>query len=345
MKRFVILVSILLSSCAGMEDMVNLNIKMTSSTEASKGDPLELPSTSKIDFGGPITTLDIAWKGDRIKINGKSYIDHSGELESMVTHSDTGFITTVHSKQVGDKKVYSLKLNKPFKQYKKKILAEFVEADGAYQFRVKGAEETIVTSYRLMSKGAILFHGTAYFSILTENGLSDPMEIPEGYLLSPLQAKDLSKAHFLIFIKDVGPVMFGFMQVGGKRLYDMQFIDTRTGKIRSISRLALNVESQSAFDTHLRNMVNLRMTDDGLVVLALEADYKNLYARNLHTGSKASLFFREKGIAWFKSGKNSDQRIWVKAAVGFEDKEIDDVLSFMSSANKVSRLGDVSLIQ
>lgn len=330
MKKIIMLLGVLmLTACTDFQNMVSYTDEREGNGERQREyyQPLDSEQARPVNVGSPIQRLSIESKGSRIKINGTAYTDQSGAIDDISPYSESGYITHLRSSVAYGVPAYDVLLDRPFKPYTKKVIASYIETGGRYQFTIPKHGDRIATRYELTSQGIILFHEGGFFSYIADNYASDILEIPEGFHPSPVQATDISKANYLAFVRDAGPIKVGFMTLNDLRQYEIIFLDIKTGEVRASEVVRVDAGNSEDFNLSFNQVVKLVMTNSGLIVCNLSHDYKDLFCSNLHTGRRKVLVSRDNGIANFKIGSDAKGGIWLRSTYGATDERyIPDVV-------------------
>lgn len=330
MKYWLIVLSLFsLVSCKSMDAMSSKLHSMATLPERDFVDPIESGELSKIEVGAPKDVLDIQARYNRVSINSKSYNDTSGEIEEITSSSDSGYITFLSSTIDDGVKKHIVKLDRPFKNFRKKEIARFTARSGRYYFEIPNHETRVATDYRLTSRGVILFHQGGHFSYVSDTEVTELHAIPVGFTLLPVQASDISQAGFIGFKKYKDMYRVGIMAQPNNLVYEVIFLDIHTGILRSAD--LVRVEKSDADFTEADSFgqrIQFATSNEGFIVMLLETSFANLFAKNLNTGAKKSIVFRQSGVAHFKSGVDAAGNVWVRAAYGANDERyIPDVAS------------------
>jgi hypothetical protein len=323
MKKSLLLFCLVATSCSELNHMVvytDETAKPKQLQQRAYYQPLNAETAKPESVDAPMETLDIHTNGGKIKINGKTYMDQSGAIDEIVAYSDTGFITYLRSGIDHGYSNYTVMLDRPFKIYTKKSLTSFIRLDGRYQFSIPNHENRLAIKYVLTSQGVILLHEGGFFSYISENVVSDILEIPEGFEMSPVQAEDIAKANYVAFVKDNGPIKLGIVTIGGMREYEVIFVDIKTGVVRASEVVRVDVKTNQSYLNSFHRSMKAAMTNDGFIVFSLDSNYKNLYASNLHTGKRKLLVFRDNGISRFEVGKDISSTLWLRSVYGSNDE-------------------------
>lgn len=337
MKYWLIILSLAsLASCKTMDAVSSKLHSMETLPARDFVDPFDEGSMKKMELGAPKNVLKIQSQHSRITINGKPYVDTSGEIEEIVSHSDTGYITYVTSTLADGRKWRIIKMDSPFKNSKKKEIARFSATNGRYYFDIPNHESRVAIDYRLTSKGVVLFHTGGYFSYVSDTVVTELHAIPVGYSLLPIQAGDIAQAGFVGFTKYKDLYRTGVFAQPDNLVYEVIFMDIHTGAIRSADLIKVQRSDAGLSEADSFNQrIQLATSNDGFIVMTLQPSYENLYAKNLHTGAKKSIVYRHNGVAHFKSGVDDAGNVWVRATYGANDERfIPDVASELSLQNR-----------
>ena len=331
--ELILITALLINGCAdgrllgGAVNITGLGIGTTDRGRAPDRDPLDKTSSKSRVEKQKLSSLNIVRKGDGFITSGKRYIDPYGKTIDVSELSDTGYVTyTVRNPKELESESFIVK-SKNTRSSSKPIKLGVLKQQNNQNvyFTTKDGETFNGDQFILCSKGLVLTRDRTvviYFSIDAEPKVH---VLPEEYVFSGFQKGDVSFSKHIAIQRRIGKAI-GLLGTALQNVeeFDVSLFNVETGKITTTFNMQLRGVNESEQIEHFKNTFYLFNSKKGPITISLEDAYKRVVARNLVTGKKTVLFEREHGISFVKAGVLKGN-IWVKASLGFSDKQVNNV--------------------
>lgn len=269
--------------------------------------------------------LDIVVQREGFRANGQRYVDPQGRIEKLSRHSDTGFVTYL-VQGAGDE--YLVKMVAPLGRSKAKVIGHLEYRKSQWHFTDHRGEQFSGDKYILISRGLLMIRGKSVITYINPDYEPSTLILPDGYSISPYQSGDVAYSkHILIYSRREIKAKFGgflSLKTNAASNYDIAFFNIETGQINLTLNMRVNGQNLAQMSQKLYTF-NL---PKGMLIVALEDDYKRVVIRRLGSKKKVVAFERKNGIAYVKAEQQENGAIRVVASLGFSNKELGNAEQF-----------------
>lgn len=265
-----------------------------------------------------------------VSANGKSYIDPNARMELVSAQSDTGdLLYAIREPVRRDGLSHQYKVRRvALLGNRKPVDVGFLDRDVDRQWTYTTTEGDSFSGDVLIlgSRGILLIRSNKVLVYAAPEGTPQAIEIPDGYVLSPVQKGDISFTQHVLLGRELQPKMvFGFTLTSPAKKYLMAQMNIMTGE------LALTFPMKFQDEQELDNRYYVFGAASGPLQIALEEGHQRIVVRNLFTNQSKVAFERENGIAEMQVNRKQNGKIVIEAAVGFSNQRVEDVEALLQN--------------
>lgn len=304
---------------------------------------------------------------DGFELNGQVVVDPEGQIISVASDAVSGAVTYAVQGSQG----VTIKAMSAAEPGRTLVIATGQRTASGWQLQTQSGQRLSGQTVSMLSDGFLVGRETAAFRYKSGQGVTN-VPIPSGWTLAPLQRGDVGSTGYVLLEKDgatgtdSASSLLSSLQsiaaiVGATRKEDYALLHVGTRKLLPLNISAngkmVHVHSQcrkrnkfinecaqmdsfeSIYDrdgrrntSHYYWSVQWVNTPAGPVALTLEDGSGKLYLTNLQSGRKVIALERGLGIASWDMLTHPDGSIGVKGQLGFETREVPDLLALLDSS-------------
>lgn len=320
-------------------------------------------------LGAAKTKVSIEGVRDGLRIDGISYLDPEGQVNTYAFDALTGDITyTIRS---GQEVIY--KYLRAGSNGDAITLATARQMPNGWQINTVTGKSFSGDAVVPLAKGFMVSRSGSVFRY--EPGqTSKGTPVPQGWNMAQFQRGNVGATRYVMLERIqpeqdsssslgslIGAISVLSATAGIGKHEDYALLNLDTGKMyplniqadgklyaqmsncRRVNMFVSNCATVNSFESlyvrggdrnygHYYWKANWYSTPSGPIAITLENGVADIYALDLNSGKKATIFHRTLGIAEFNSSQNPEGIINVAAKLAFERKEVADAAAFLQQA-------------